>query len=89
MTDFPTPPAEIIEKLDEMNSWRNQRELEYGSLGTQLNLLWDDIHAGLLGEAAKTGSWYLHVKAIKDDITKPDMDTLQSELDALIVTEED
>ena len=43
----------------------------YKPLPDQLDLLYKDIAAGKLGEAAKTGGWYLDVKAVKDKYTKP------------------
>lgn len=85
---FPTPPANIVAKLDELNGWRNQRQQEYGNLGYQLNLLWDDIDNGLFGDSAKNGQWYVHVKGVKDSIVKPDVDTIQAEVDSLIAAED-
>ena len=38
----------------------------YKSITDQLDLLYKDIAAGKLGEDAKTGGWYLDVKAVKD-----------------------
>lgn len=86
--DFPTPPAEVVAKLQELNGWRNDRQSQYGSMEYQLNMLFDDIEAGKFGDAAKTGAWYLHIKSVKDSIAKPDVDTVQAELDALIAAEE-
>ena len=43
----------------------------YKGISDQLDLLYKDIAAGKLGEAAKTGGWYLDVKAVKDKYTKP------------------
>lgn len=88
MTNENTPSPQILAKLDEMNSWRTEREKEYGVMQVQLNMLFDDIEAGKFGETAKTGSWYLHIKSVKDSITKPDMDTLQSELNALFAEQD-
>lgn len=81
------PPAEIAEKLDQLNSWRNQRQEKYGNIGEQLNLLFDDIEAGLFGDRAKTGQWYNHIKSIKDVVIKPDVDTLTNEIDTLIANQ--
>jgi hypothetical protein len=47
-----------------------QRQNNFPTTGDQLDLLWHDIDAGLLGEPAKTGSWYLAVKAVKDEFPK-------------------
>jgi len=38
----------------------------YPTNGEQFAALWDDIDAGLFGEAAKTGRFYLDVKEVKD-----------------------
>ena len=81
------PPAEIAEKLDQLNNWRNQRQEKYGNIGEQLNLLFDDIDAGLFGEQAKNGQWYNHIKNIKDGIIKPDVDSLTTEIDTLIANQ--
>ena len=77
MTEPMNPPStEILQKLDELNSWRVEREQKYGSIEPQLNMLFDDIEAGKFGENAKTGDWYLHVKGIKDSVVKPDIRTI-------------
>ena len=34
------------------------------------DMLYRDIDAGKLGNDAKTGEWYLHVKKVKDDNPK-------------------
>ena len=36
----------------------------------QLDMLYHDIHAGKLGETAKTSNFYLHRKSIKDKYPK-------------------
>lgn len=62
MTDFAlpiTPPYDA------------QRQNAFASFGDQLDMLWHDIDAGKLGEAAKTGTWYLYVKGIKEQFPKP------------------
>ena len=33
-------------------------------------MLYKDIDAGKLGDNAKTGAWYLHIKAVKDNNPK-------------------
>ena len=84
MTEPMNPPStEILQKLDELNSWRVEREQKYGSIEPQLNMLVDDIEAGKFGENAKTGDWYLHVKGIKDSVVKPDISAIKLELNAL------
>jgi|11BtaG_2_1085332.scaffolds.fasta_scaffold34688_2 hypothetical protein len=79
-----TPPTVILEKLEEINSWRVERVQNYGDLAEQLGMIYDDIDSGLFGEQAKTGRFYSHVKSIKDNISKPDLDTLNAELEALM-----
>ena len=46
------------------------RKKEYDQLEKQLDLLWHDIDNGLLGENAKTGTWYSHIKLIKEKYPK-------------------
>lgn len=79
-----TPPAEIAEKLTELNTWRNLRQLQYGSMQDQLNMLSDDIAAGVFGEAAKTGKWFLHIQSVKSEIQKPNIQSLEQELKELM-----
>ena len=89
-TDLPAPPPEIVAKLNELNGWRNERQNLY-VISTQLEKLYDDVNAGLFGEAAKTGEFYNFIKGIKDSIPKPtisDLETIKSELDALIAAEQ-
>jgi len=81
------PPENIVLKLEELNGWRNKRVEEYGQMGSQLNLLWDDINNGLLGEDAKTGTWFLHIQSIKDNIEKPDVEVIEQELQILFSQE--
>ena len=38
----------------------------YPTFGEQFDMLWNDINDGKLGEDAKSGSWYLAIKAVKD-----------------------
>lgn len=84
MNEFPAPPPEVVEKLEQLNGWRNKRQQMYGQIGSQLDLLFDDIEAGLFGEQAKTGKWYNHIKSVKSNIEKPDVKAIQAELDRLI-----
>ena len=79
------PPGPIIEKLEEINGWENTRRNAYTILEEQLDMLWHDIDDDKFGADAKTGTWYLAIKKIKDDNAKPaDPAALQAELDALI-----
>ena len=86
--NFPAPPENIVQKLNELNQWRNERKNLY-VVATQLEKLYDDVDAGLFGEAAKTGEFYNLIKGIKDSIPKPDVATIQAEVDALIAAEEE
>ena len=70
-----------IAKLDaeiKANIYKEQRissndenKPPYAEFGQQLDQLWHDIDAGKLGDLAKTGTWYLTVKKVKDDFPKP------------------
>lgn len=42
----------------------------YADIGEQLDQLYHDIDDGKLGDTAKSGSWYLAVKKVKDDNPK-------------------
>ena len=42
----------------------------YPYIGDQLAALWHDIDDGKLGADAKTGTWYLAVKTVKDKYAK-------------------
>jgi hypothetical protein len=42
------------------------REKLYAKLADQLDMLFKDIEAGLLGEEAKTGEFYTAIKTVKD-----------------------
>ena len=42
----------------------------YKDIREQLDLLWHDIDAGKFGDTAKTGTWYTHIKSVKDANSK-------------------
>ena len=44
----------------------NGRKSEYNGIQDQLDCLYKDIDTGSFGESAKSGKFYLHIKAIKD-----------------------
>jgi len=48
--------------------WRHDvaRTKLYPSLADQLDMLYKDIDAGLLGESAKTGEFYTAIKTVKE-----------------------
>jgi hypothetical protein len=48
------------------NQNRRHREDVYHNLGQQLNLLYDDIQAGVFGDAARTGRFATYLKTVKD-----------------------
>ena len=83
--DFTPPPAEIVEKIQQLNGYSHARANEYQILSEQLDMLFKDVDAGLFGENAKTGTWYKHIKTIKDANPKPEnMEVLEIELQQLI-----
>ena len=47
------------------------RSQEYQDIGSQLDLLYKDIQAGLFGDAAKTGQFAAHILAVKQQYPKP------------------
>lgn len=58
--------------LGEIHQRRKKLRLrqEAYNIGEQLNLLYDDIDAGVFGEQAKGGQFYQYVKSIKDQYPK-------------------
>jgi hypothetical protein len=48
------------------NQNRIHRQDVYNNLGEQLNLLYDDIQAGVFGDAARTGRFATYLKDLKD-----------------------
>ena len=58
--------AEFAEYLTEYDAYAGKRERKYPRVQDQLDQLFHDIESGLLGDPAKTGSWYTGIKAIKD-----------------------
>jgi hypothetical protein len=53
---------------------RTQRRQAY-DIAHQLNLLWDDIEAGVFGESAQSGQFAQYIRAIKQQFPKPNLDT--------------
>ena len=47
------------------------REINYPPLPEQFDQLFRDITAGKFGDDAKTGEWYIAIKAVKDANPKP------------------
>lgn len=48
----------------------NEDKPPYAPIPEQLDQLWHDIDSGKLGDAAKTGTWYLTAKKVKEDFPK-------------------
>jgi len=46
------------------------RRFGYGDVAVQLDKLWHDINNGKFGADAKTGTWFLAIKQVKDDNPK-------------------
>ncbi len=83
--DFTPPPAEIVEKIQQLNGYSHARANEYQTIAEQLDMIFKDIDAGCFGENAKTGIWYTHIKTIKDANPKPENpEVLETELQQLI-----
>jgi len=81
------PDPIIIEKIEQANSWRNERMNLYGQWGDQLDKLWHDIENGTLD---KEGSWFKAIKEIKDGNPKPsNLEELEQEIEDLITAERD
>lgn len=83
---IPEPNPEVITRMWELTQHNHARELAYGSIENELDMLYKDINAGLFGDAAKTGSFYLHIKSVKDSnpkVTDERKAVLESELETL------
>ena len=48
----------------------SKRQIEYLTWQEQLDKLYHDINNGKFGDTAKTGTWYTHIKAVKDANSK-------------------
>jgi len=62
------PTEEQLDALDSQGDKTRRRA--YGDWKNQLDEIYHDIDSGKLGEDAKTGTWYLAVKKVKDDNPK-------------------
>lgn len=58
--------AEYSEYLSEYDAYEGKRQRQYPRMQEQLDMLFHDIESGLLGETAKTTSFYTSIKAVKD-----------------------
>jgi hypothetical protein len=79
-----TKEQQLKLKLNELNSYVTVRQLGYGMIDSQLNLLYDDIKNGLFGESAKQGQWFTHITNVKSQHPKPNLDTLKAEIEQLM-----
>ena len=70
--DFKRLDERVLGILEPTATWVPPYETvrAYGSFSEQLDQLYHDIDDGKLGADAKTGSWYLAVKKVKDDTPK-------------------
>jgi hypothetical protein len=68
--DIKVRAKEIWDKQESAYLYRYPRNRAYKKIVEQLDDLWHDIDDGLLGEAAKTGQFYLDIKAVKDENPK-------------------
>lgn len=69
LTDFLTNAPIDMSGFDPRKvEWTHDiaREKLYAKVADQLDMLYKDIDAGLLGESAKTGQFYLAIKEVKD-----------------------
>lgn len=58
--------AEHLDNLAEYDAYASKRARVYPDIKNQLDMLYKDIHNGLLGEDAKASSFYTTIKAVKD-----------------------
>jgi hypothetical protein len=66
--------GELVERsqpVEEPLDYTFVRSQEYKDIGTQLDLLYKDIQAGLFGDAAKTGQFAQNILAVKQQYPKP------------------
>ena len=60
----------LNEMIDEYNQTKHIRERKYPKIEEQLDQLWHDIDDGILGDTAKTSSFYTTIKNVKDSSPK-------------------
>lgn len=61
------PPNDLVEGFELPAEHARMRAF---NLGEQLNCLYDDIQAGLFGDAVKTGKFCAYIQSIKDGYPK-------------------
>ena len=79
-----TKEQELKLKLNELTSYSTNRQIGFGMIDSQLNLLYDDIKNGLFGESAKQGVWFTHITEVKEQHPKPNIDALKAEINQLM-----
>lgn len=72
LDDFKRLDERVLAILEPSTAWVPPYETvrAYGPFSEQLDQLYHDIDDGKLGADAKTGSWYLAIKKVKDDTPK-------------------
>ena len=63
-----------IRDVEQHQTARLNRQAAY-NIGRQLNYLYDDVEAGLFGEAARTGQFATYLKTVKDQWPLPEITT--------------
>tara|TARA_R110002153_G_scaffold251968_1_gene409609 strand:+ start:922 stop:1188 length:267 start_codon:yes stop_codon:yes gene_type:complete len=82
------PPEEITIKLHQIKQHEHLRQIEFPSVGEQLDMLWHDIDSGKLGDDAKTGTFYLKIAETKTNNPKhANIQQLKDELAILMEAE--
>ena len=60
------------EEPEKPYDYAEERRQAYPDVTEQLDKLYHDINAGLFGEEAKTSTFFLAIKKVKDDYPKPE-----------------
>lgn len=63
---FAEVEALFVEYLEEYDAYAGKRMRVYPRMQEQLDMLYHDIESGLLGETAKTSTFFTTIKAVKD-----------------------
>lgn len=64
--------AKLEEMLEELNKviYREQRFRDYPHLDLQLEMLWNDMNAGII-PGKETSQWFAAIQEVKDKFPKP------------------
>jgi hypothetical protein len=68
--DYKYENGEFI-KIEYIKDFNIERSMEYGSIGSQLDMIWHEINTN--GSITKDGEWFNHIKSVKDNIPKGDV----------------